>query len=118
MLSQDKYLITAGLVITPAADGDSNEMVTFTDPPAGTYTVYVHGFNTNGPSASLTLFSWQLTSADAGNMTVPAPVATTTGGTVPVSLSFTGLTAGTWYLGQTIYNDGTNDIGSTIVNVK
>jgi hypothetical protein len=51
-------------------------------------------------------------------MTVPGPVATTTGGTVPVSLSFTGLTAGTWYLGQTIYNDGTNDIGSTIVNVK
>lgn len=114
----DVYVYRGGTRVGQAADGDSNEMVTFTDPPAGTYTVYVHGFNTNGPSASLTLFSWQLTSTDAGNMTVPAPVATTTGGTVPVSLSFTGLTAGTWYLGQTIYNDGTNDIGSTIVNVK
>jgi subtilisin family serine protease len=114
----DVYVYRGGTRVGQAADGDSNEMVTFTNPPAGTYTVYVHGFNTNGPSASLTLFSWQLTSADAGNMTVPAPVGTTTGGTVPVSLSFTGLTAGTWYLGQTIYNDGTNDIGSTIVNVK
>ena len=114
----DVYVYRGGTRVGQAADGDSNEMVTFTDPPAGTYTVYVHGFNTNGPSASLTLFSWQLTSASAGNMTVPSPVATTIGGTVPVNLSFTGLTNGTWYLGQTIYNDGTNDIGSTIVNVK
>ena len=114
----DVYVYRGGTRVGQAADGDSNEMVTFTDPPAGTYTVYVHGFNTNGPSASLTLFSWQLTSASAGNMIVPGPVATTTGGTVPVNLSFTGLTNGTWYLGQTIYNDGTNDIGSTIVNVK
>ena len=101
-----------------AADGDSNEMVTFADPPAGTYTVYVHGFATNGPSANFTLFSWQVTPSDAGNMTVPGPVGTSTGGTVPVDLTFTGLVGGTWYLGQTIYNDGTNDIGSTIVNVK
>jgi subtilisin family serine protease len=114
----DVYVYRGGVRVGQSADGDSNEMVTFTNPPAGTYTVYVHGFNTNGPSASLTLFSWQLTSASAGNMTVPGPVATTTGGTVPVNLSFTGLANGTWYLGQTIYNDGTNDIGSTIVNVK
>jgi subtilisin family serine protease len=114
----DVYVYRGGIRVGQAADGDSNEMVTFTDPTADTYTVYVHGFNTNGPSASLTLFSWQLTSASAGNMIVPGPVATTTGGTVPVNLSFTGLTNGTWYLGQTIYNDGTNDIGSTIVNVK
>ena len=114
----DVYVYRGGVRVGQSADGDSNEMVTFTDPPAGTYTVYVHGFNTNGPSASLTLFSWQLTAASAGNMTVPGPVATTTGGTVPVNLSFTGLANGTWYFGQTIYNDGTNDIGSTIVNVK
>ena len=114
----DVYVYRGGVRVGQSADGDSNEMVTFTNPPAGTYTVYVHGFNTNGPSASLTLFSWQLTAASAGNMTVPGPVATTTGGTVPVNLSFTGLANGTWYFGQTIYNDGTNDIGSTIVNVK
>jgi fibronectin type III domain protein/subtilase family protein len=114
----DVYVYSGGVRVGQSSDGDSNEMVTFTDPPAGTYTVYVHGFNTNGPSASFTLFSWQLTSADAGNMTVPGPVGTTTGGIVPVNLTFTGLAGGTWYLGQTVYNDGTNDIGTTIVNVK
>jgi hypothetical protein len=114
----DVYVYRGGTRVGQAADGDSNEMVTFTDPPAGTYTVYVHGFNTNGPSANFTLFSWQLGSADAGNMTVPGPATATVGGTVPVDLSFTGLVGGTWYLGQTVYNDGTSDIGTTIVNVK
>ena len=114
----DVYVYREGVRVGQAADGDSNEMVTFTDPPGGTYTVYVHGFNTNGPSADLTLFSWQLGSTDAGNMTVPGPVPVTTGDTVPVNLSFTGLVGGTWYLGQTVYNDGTSDIGTTIVNVK
>jgi subtilisin family serine protease len=114
----DVYVYVGGTRVGQSSDGDSNEMVTFTDPPAGTYTVYVHGFNTNGPSADFTLFSWQMTSANAGNMIVPGPVSTTIGGTVPVNLSFTGLVGGTWYLGQTVYNDGTSDIGTTIVNVK
>jgi hypothetical protein len=114
----DVYVYVGATRVGQSSDGDSNEMVTFTDPPAGTYRVYVHGFNTNGPSADLTLFSWQLTSASAGNMNVPGPVGTTIGGTVPVNLSFNSLVNGTWYLGQTIYNDGTSDIGTTIVNVK
>ena len=29
-----------------------------------------------------------------------------------MNLSFTGLVNGTWYLGQTVYNDGTSDIGT------
>jgi hypothetical protein len=113
----DVYVYVGGTRVGQAADGDSNEMVTLTNPPPGTYRVYVHGFSTNGPSADLTVFSWQLSSS-AGNMTVPGPVSTTIGGAVPVNLSFTGLTSGTWYLGQTVYNDGTSDIGTTIVNVK
>jgi subtilisin family serine protease len=114
----DVYVYRGGSLVGLSADGDSNEMVTFTNPPAGTYTVYVHGFNTVAPSANFTLYEWQLGSASAGNMTVPAPAAATIGGTVPVNLSFTGRAAGTWYLGQVVYNDGSTDIGTTIVNVK
>jgi subtilisin family serine protease len=114
----DVYVYRGGTRVGQASDGDSNEMVTFTNPTAGTYTVYIHGFNTNGPSANVTLFSWQLTPADADNMTVPGPAPATIGGTVPVDLSFSGLDNGTWYLGQTVYNDGVSNIGATIVNVK
>jgi len=113
----DVYLFRGTTFVGQAADGDSNEMVTLTNPTAGVYTVFVHGFNTNGPSANFTLFNWQVPTTSAGNMTVPASTAVTTGGTVPVNLSFTGLASGTWYLGQVVYgNPGT--IGSTIVNVK
>ena len=114
----DVYVYRGGTRVGQASDGDSNEMVTFTNPTGGMYTVYVHGFNTNGPSANLTLFSWQLTPTDAHNMTVPDSATATIGGTVPVDLSFSGLVNGTWYLGQTVYNDGTSNIGTTIVNVK
>jgi hypothetical protein len=113
----DVYLFRGTTFVGQAADGDSNEMVTLTNPTAGVYTVFVHGFNTNGPSANFTLFNWQVPTTSAGNMTVPASTAVTTGATVPVNLSFTGLASGTWYLGQVVYgNPGT--IGSTIVNVK
>jgi subtilisin family serine protease len=114
----DVYIYRGATRVGQSSDGDSNEMVTFTNPAADTYTVYVHGFNTNGPSANFTLFSWQLGFANAGNMTVPGPATATIGGSVPVNLSFTGLEGGRWYLGQTVYNDGTSDIGTTIVNVK
>ena len=114
----DVYVYRGGTLVGISADGDSNEMVTFADPTAGTYTVYVHGFSTGGGTANFTLYDWQLGSADAGNMTVPGPAAATIGGTVPVNLSFTGLVAGTWYLGQVVYNDGSTDLGTTIVNVK
>jgi hypothetical protein len=114
----DVYVYVGTTRVGQASDGDSNEMVTFVDPPAGNYTVYVHGFNTVNPTANFTLYDWQLGTTNAGNMNVPGPVSVTTGGTVPVNLSFTGLAAGTWYLGQVVYNDGTSDIGTTIVNVK
>jgi hypothetical protein len=114
----DVYVYVGTTLVGQAADGDSNEMVTFVDPPAGNYTVYVHGFNTVNPTANFTLYEWQLDTANAGNMNVPPPATATVGGTVPVNLSFTGLSSGMWYLGQVVYNDGTNDIGTTIVNVK
>jgi hypothetical protein len=114
----DVYVYVGTTLVGQSADGDSNEMVTFVDPPAGPYTVYVHGFNTAGPSANFTLYEWPVGPTSASNMTVPGPATATIGGSVPVNLSFTGLTSDTWYLGQTVYNDGTSDIGSTIVNVK
>ena len=66
----------------------------------------------------MTLFDWQLTPANAGNMNVPAPAVAGIGTSVPVDLTFSGLAAGTWYLGQVVYNNGSSDIGTTIVNVK
>ncbi|HEX5590302.1 MAG TPA: S8 family serine peptidase, partial [Candidatus Limnocylindrales bacterium] len=114
----DVYIYRGTTLVALAADGDSNELATLANPTAATYTVYVHGFDTAGASTDFTLFSWLLGTADAGNMIVPGPATATVGGTVPVNLSFSGLTAGTWYLGQVTYNDGVNPLGTTIVSVR
>ncbi len=114
----DVFLFRGTTFVGQAADGDSDEMVTVNNPIAGNYTVFVHGFATNGPSADFRLFEWQVPTSSAGNMTVPASAPATIGGTIPVNLTFTGLAASTWYLGQVVYNDGTADVGTTIVNVR
>ena len=51
-------------------------------------------------------------------MTVTAPPTATLGGTGTVNLTFSGLTAGTKYLGSVAYDNGTAPIGTpTIVRV-
>jgi len=105
------------LVGRSAADG-SNEEVNLVNPPAGTYTVYVHGFNVAaGVTASFQLYRWLLDSASAGNMTVAAPATASTGGSGTVSLSFSGLVPGTRYLGSVAYTGVAGLPNPTIVRV-
>ena len=94
----------------------SNEEVNLLDPTAGTYTVWVHGFKTSNPS-SFTLFAWVLGSNSAGNMTVGAPASATLGGTGAINLNFSGLTAGTKYLGSVAYSGAAGMPNPTIVRV-
>jgi hypothetical protein len=86
------------------------------NPIAATYTVWVHGFGTSNPS-TFTLFTWVLGSTPAGNMTISAPAAATLGGTGAINLSFSGLTAGTKYLGSVAYSGVAGMPNPTIVRV-
>jgi len=53
----------------------------------------------------------------AGNMTVTAPNAATTGGTGTINLNFSGLTPGVKYLGSVAYSGTTGIPDPTIVRV-
>jgi hypothetical protein len=78
----------------------------------------VDGYVTpNNAPATFTLFTWVLGSADAGNMTVSAPDSATIGGTGAINLSFSGLTAGTKYLGSVAYSGVSGMPNPTIVRV-
>jgi hypothetical protein len=77
----------------------------------------VHGFATDGPDANFTLFQWLLGSTAAGNMTVSAPSAATTGGSGAVDLAFSGLAPATKYLGSVAYSGSTGLPNPTIVRV-
>jgi subtilisin family serine protease len=100
-----------------SGSGTSAEEVNLVSPTAGTYTVVVQGWGTDGPDAQYTLFHWLLGSTAAGNMTVTAPAAATTGGTGTISLAFSGLAPATKYLGSVAYSGIAGLPNPTIVRV-
>ncbi len=114
----DLYVFGPGGFFAGSGSGTSAEQVDVVDPAAGTYTVVVHGWQTDGGQpATYTLFSWALDASDAGNMAVTAPGTGTIGGSGTVSLAFTGLTPGVKYLGAVDYMLAGSSGGSTVIRV-
>jgi hypothetical protein len=97
--------------------GTAAEEVNLVAPAEAAYKVYVHGWQTDGPDANYTLFTWVLGAADAGNMTVSGPTMAGIGTPGTVNLTWTGAAAGTKYLGQVAYQEGATTHGTTIVRV-
>jgi hypothetical protein len=105
-----------GTLVGLSGSGTSAEEVNLVDPAAGAYTVVVQGWGVAG-SSPFKLHTWLLGTADAGNMTVSAPAAAVTGATGAINLSFSGLTAGTKYLGSVVYGGAAGMPNPTIVRV-
>ncbi len=113
----DLYVYQGTTLVGSSQGGTAEEEVNLLNPAAATYKVWVHGFAVPPPSASFTLFTWVLGSADAGNMTVSAPATATLGASGTISLDFTGLGAATKYLGSVAYGGSTDLPNPTIVRV-
>jgi hypothetical protein len=106
----------AGTQAGSSTSAGSTEEVNLTNPAADTYIVVVQGWGVAG-SSPFKLHTWLLGSADAGNMTASAPPAAATGTTDNVSLTFSGLAAGTRYLGTVAYGGTSGLPNPTIVRV-
>jgi subtilase family protein/fibronectin type III domain protein/peptidase inhibitor I9/PA domain-containing protein len=115
----DMFVYLGSSLVGQSADGDSNEEVTLrTGMNAATLTVYVHGYDTHGPSAHVTLFDWVVPNVGAGNTTLSGVGPVTIGAVQTHTASFSGLTAGKRYLGQVDYSDGASAIGATLLSVR
>jgi len=92
-----------------SGSGTSAEQVNLLFPPPGDYYVFVHGWQTDGPDANYTLFSWSFSATPgSSNMSVTAPTSATTGETASVEVDWSGLDGGTKYLGGVSHSaDGT-----------
>jgi hypothetical protein len=113
----DLYVFNSGgTQVGGSGSGTSAEEVNLLNPAAGSYTVLVDGYGTANPS-TFTLFTWVLGTAAAGNMTVTAPASATLGTTTAIGLTFSGLTAGTKYLGSVAYDGASGMPNPTIVRV-
>jgi len=115
----DLYVYKGDTLIDSSETVTSREEVNLVDPPAGDYTVYVHGWQTaGGVTANYTLFSWSLGASGAGTyLTLPAPRAVTAGTNTTVAVSWSGLATANKYLGILDYSDGTNAVGSTVLRI-
>jgi hypothetical protein len=113
----DLYVYKGTTFLGTSQGGTAAEEVNLLNPAAGSdYIVYVHGFAVPG-TANFTLFSWLLGSAAAGNMSVSAPAAATTGATGAIDLTFSGLAPATKYLGSVSYTGSAGLPNPTIVRV-
>lgn len=109
---------SAGQLVGASGSGTSAEEVNLPGPAAvaGTYTVVVQGWGVAG-SSPFRLHTWVLGGTAAGNMTVVAPASATLGATGTINLTFSGLTAGTKYLGSIAYGGAAGLPNPTIVRL-
>jgi subtilisin family serine protease len=106
----------AGTQVGGSGSVTSAEEVNLSAPAAGVYTVVVQGYEV-GAGSPFVLHSWLLGATSAGNMAVNAPATATTGGTGAIELAFSGLTAGTKYLGSIAYAGSAGMPAPTIVRI-
>ncbi len=116
----DMFVYRAGTnqLVGQSAGGTNEEIVTTTT--AGSYDIYVVMFAHATPAPPTVKFhGFVVPSAAAGNLTVtPASQSVTTGVPATFTLNWSGLTAGSRYLGVVAYGDGTASLGRTIFGVK
>jgi hypothetical protein len=85
----------------------------------GTYTIEATYYDGAAASLDIQVNSFAVGTTTAGNLTVtPATQAVTGGRAVSATLTWSGLTAGTRYLGAVNWSDGTTSVGRTLVAIR
>ena len=107
----------AGTLVGSSGGATTAEEVNLQNPAAGVYTVRVLGFAVPVGSADFKLFSWSLGSTAAGNMTVTAPASAVTGQSGAITITTSGLSAGTKYLGSVVYGGASGLPNPTVVRI-
>ena len=112
----DLCVFSGPTLVGLSGSGTSAEEVNLLNPAAGTYMAVVQGWGVVG-SSPFKLHTWLLGSTSAGNMTVSSPASAVTGSTGAIVLGFSGLSAGTKYLGSVAYSGVPDLPNPTIVRV-
>jgi hypothetical protein len=107
-----------GNQVASSTSGGTDELVDILLPEDGTWSVYVHGWQTAGPSADYDMYSWIVSATPGGSMTIDsAPASATLGAVETINVSWTGATAGEWHLGAVSHTGDVGLMGLTLVNV-
>jgi hypothetical protein len=116
----DLVLLKDNAIVAYSLNEGSNEAITLASPPAGDYKLCVIGYAiANGVSADYTLSSAVVSRADTGTVKVSLPSKVYSASTASVGVSWSGLAAGTRYLGgvQLLDLNGAT-AATTLLNVE
>jgi hypothetical protein len=116
----DLALLKDGVVVGYSGNAGANEAITLASPPAGDYKLCVIGYAiANGVSSDYTLSSAVVSRADTGTVKVSLPSKVYSASTASVGVSWSGLAAGTRYLGgvQLLDLNGAT-AATTLLNVE
>lgn len=107
-----------GNLAASSTNGGTDEFIEIPNPMDGTWSIYVHGWQTAGPSADYDMYTWAISATPGGNLSLDsAPTSATVGTTQSIDVSWTSATAGQWHLGAISHSDGGGLIGLTFVEV-
>jgi subtilisin family serine protease len=112
---------SAGNLVASSGGATATELVTLSLPGADTYQACVVGYAPQGGSSDFTLSTWVLSAGDTGgSLKVKGlPTAVTGGDEYKLLASWSGLTAGTRYLGGLRYLQGDGSTaGATLLAVE
>jgi subtilisin family serine protease len=108
----------SGVLVATSTSGGTNEEIDIVLPADGTWSLYVHGWQTAGPSADYDLYSWVVSATPGGNLVIDsAPTSASSGSIDAIDLSWTGATAGEWHLGAISHTGDAGLLGLTLINV-
>ncbi len=112
----DLYLCHGGAVVAQSTAGGTNELIELTQPDAGDYTLYVHGWQVVTSPLSFSVDRWQVVRGVGGLTVDPTSASVTAGDVVDVTAAWTGAPAGVSYGVVEHTKDGAT-AGQTIVEV-
>ncbi len=101
----------------------SSEQFNVLFPGAGTYVVFVHGFETDnvngGPGTNYDIVAWQFgLNDDEGNMTASGPALVNAGTIADVTVNWSGLLPNTIYLGGISHNTPQGLSSITVIGIQ
>jgi subtilisin family serine protease len=103
-------------LLASSTGGSAEEEANLPAPAGGSYDVYVDLF-AGATEQHVKLNHWELQNPESNLTVTPASQTVQVAAHTNVTASWTGLTAGTRYLGQLHYSDGAEGSGSTVLRV-
>lgn len=114
----DIYLLdAAGNEVASSTAGGTDEQIDLDNPPDGTYTLWVHGWEVGATPVPYTLYDWVISATPGGNLAITAaPAAATVNTSGTVTAAWSGAPA-EWNLGAVSHSDASGVLALTLVEV-